>query len=144
MCSEVWLYLPIPSTWPGSSFLIEKYMQAIQTAVSTVSITQFWTKPLIFTKNTGTTPKNRPMVVKPKASPGARGRTDTRTASVTYMVMLKSSTPKRDIYILLSPKSRKGRARSRLSIAVRFTPSKSLKNPPSALPMPIKEKSIMV
>ena len=48
---------------------------------------------VIFTKKTGTAPRNSPIVVNPNASPGAFGKTDTSTASVTDIVMLKNITP---------------------------------------------------
>ena len=65
-------------------------------------------------KKAGATPRNKPNVVKPKANPGCFGKTDTKIATVTGMVMLNSAMPIRDSAILELPPSKKGSPTSKL------------------------------
>ena len=53
----------------------------------------------ILTKNIGAVPKNKPIVVKPKANPGVFFNTDVKIANVIDIVILKNITPIKEINI---------------------------------------------
>ena len=53
-------------------------------------------------KNIGIVPKNKPMVVRPKAKPGAFFRTETSRPKVTDIVILNNITPIKDINMKLA------------------------------------------
>jgi hypothetical protein len=54
---------------------------------------------VIFIKNIGAVPKNNPIVVSPKASPGFSFKTETNMPNVIDMVMLNNITPINEINI---------------------------------------------
>ena len=89
-------------------------------------------------KKIGTEPRKRPIVVNPKARPGAFWSTETISARVIDIVMEKSITPISETIIKLSPKRRKGKAPNTLRVAVFLIPILSHKIPPKAFPVPIK------
>ena len=89
-------------------------------------------------KKIGTVPRKSPIVVSPKASPGAFFKTETSNASVIDIVMLNNITPIKETTIKLSPKSKNGKAPTTLRRAVFLTPILSHKIPPSAFPVPMK------
>lgn len=66
---------------------------------------------LTFIKKIGAVPRNKPIVVKPKAKPGVLFNTDTSIAKVMDMVIENSMTPIKEIIMMLSPKQRNGIAR---------------------------------
>ena len=92
-------------------------------------------------KNIGAVPKNKPIVVSPKARPGVFFKIDTKIAKVMDIVIEKAITPIKEIIIILSPKHKNGIAKSVLYIATFLIPKASLKIPPRALPVPIKTNS---
>ena len=92
---------------------------------------------LIFIKNMGTVPKNKPIVVIPKARPGDFFNIETNIASVIDIVIEKNITPINDTIISESPIAKNGIASKVLIIATFLIPNKSDKIPPKALPRPI-------
>ena len=95
-------------------------------------------------KKIGTVPKNKPIVVSPKAKPGLFFSTDTKEPKVIAIVIEKNMTPINEIIMILSPKQRNGMAIRVDKIAIFLIPNRSDKIPPSALPIPIVTKSKIV
>ena len=85
----------------------------------------------------GAVPKNKPMVVNPKAKAGFLFKTETNIPKVTAIVIEKNITPKRDTIIKLSPINRNGMANKVLKTATFFIPNISDNIPPKHLPIPI-------
>ena len=121
-----------------SLYMTYKEIKNEHNTESIINIEIFNTWLVILKKNIGAVPKNKPIVVSPKAKPGFFFKTLTNIASVIDIVIEKAITPINEIIIILSPKHRNGIASNVLKIATFLIPNTSLNIPPRALPKPIK------
>ena len=101
------------------------------------SIRIFTVRLLLLTNQDITAPANSAIVVIPNAAPGATFITEMTIPSVTAVVMLKNVMPISETIIILSPRTRKGRAPIMQIKAVLRMPILSDSIPPKAFPIPM-------
>ena len=79
-------------------------------------------------------PMNRARVVRPKEKPGACGRCEVITQSVTAVVTLKRTRPRQHRIIWVFAKARRGAESTSEMVAMARAPKRSARKPPASLP----------